>query len=214
MKHLVLFTVVFHSAFSLEDFFGSVVIPSDISITLDESIYIKIKTPIEGQTKCEYQAPGKKDRNSLEFGVKVIGEGCGIKIEKVQRNHEGIWKLISTYKNATFENTIKGTSHVKVKEKIVVPFQENAVFSPKDNFAPPNVDLNYCYVTRDNGMPSKMTGIDTKKCMIPQDIDNEDFQKGNWSVRIGVKGVTNEISFSVNIQSTGEINVKSSMPCH
>lgn len=210
MKHLVLFSVAIHVVFSLnEDFFGSVVIPSDVSITIDESIYIKIQNPIERQTKCEYQAPGKKDRNSLDSFdsfVKFTDDKCGIKITKVQKFHEGVWKLISTYKNSTFENTIKGTSRVEVKDKIVIPNQENRVFSPKDNFAPPNVDLNYCYVSKLTGMTTKMTGIDTTKCMIPQDIDNDDFQNGEWSVRVGVKGVTNEISFSVTIQSTGKFS--------
>lgn len=206
MKHLVLFSLVVHVVFSLdEDFFGSVVIPSDASITLDESIYIKLKNPIESQTKCEYQAPGKKDRNSRDDYVKFTDDKCGIRIEKVQKFHAGVWKLISTYKNSTFENTIKGTSRVEVKDKIVIANLENRVFSPKDNFAPPNVDLSYCYVSKTVGMTTRMSEIDKTKCMIPQDIDNDEFTNGEWLVRLGVKGVTNEFSFSVNIQSTGEV---------
>lgn len=209
MKHLLLFTIVVHVVMisSLDDFFGSVVIPSDVSITLDESIYIKMKTPIQGQTKCEYQAPGKKERNFRDFFVQFTDDKCGIKIARVQKSHEGVWKLISTYKNASFETSIKGTSLVRVKDKIVVPQQEKRVFSPTDNFTPENVDLNYCYVSKEAGMVSKMTEIDTQKCMIPQDIDNDDFQNGEWSVRVGVKGVTKEISFSVIIQATGEMKL-------
>lgn len=210
MKHLFLFAFALNGIFSLEeDFFDNIVIPSEVSITVDESIYIKIKNPIEKQTSCEYQAPGEKTPSSTNsttvFGVSLNDDGCGIKIEKVKETHAGVWKLISTFKNGTFENTVRGTSHVTVKDKVVVSFDENRIYSSTDDFAPPNVDLNYCYVSKETGMMSKMTGIDTKKCMIPQDIENEDFRNGEWLVRVGVKGVSNEISFSVNIQSTGEI---------
>lgn len=205
MKLFLWFSLVFQVALSLEDFFGNVVIPSEVSTTIDESIYIKMRTPIDKQTKCEYQAPGKKERNSLDFFVKFTNDECGIKIDKLQKYHEGIWKLISTYKNSSLELSIKGTSHVKVKDKILVPniFTETAIFSPKDNFAPPNVELNYCHVVKDTG-ESLITEMDTKKCMIPENVGHKDFQNGLWKVRVGVKGVANEISYSVNIQSTGE----------
>lgn len=188
-----------------EDFFSNSLSPSDITITVDETIYLKIKNTIEGQTKCEYQAPGKKDRNSLDFFVKFTDDACGIKIEKVQKSHEGVWKLISTFRNSSFESSIRGTSLINVKEKLVVQ-HEDKIYSPKDNFAPPNLDINYCYISKYDGIPLKISEINPQKCMIPEDIMNEDFQTGMWTVRIGVKGVANEISYSVNVQSTGERN--------
>lgn len=202
MKHLLLLVLCVVSTRG-EDLFANVVIPSDISITVDESIYIKIKSPFERQTKCEYHAPGKKDRNSLDFFVKFTDDICGIKIEKVQKSHEGIWKLISTFKNATVETSIRGTSLVKVKNRIVVTHDKNKIFSVKDNFAPANVDLNYCYVSKHDGIPVKISEIDPKKCMIPENAMNEDSQNGIWNVKIGVKGITNEISYTVNVQLTG-----------
>ena len=202
MKHL-LFLVLSVVATRGEDFFANVVIPSDISITVDESVYIRMKSPLERQTTCEYQAPGKKDRNSPDFFVKFTEDTCGIKIEKVQKSHEGIWKLISTFKNATVETLIRGTSLVKVKNRIVVSHDENKIFSAKDNFAPANVDLNYCYVSKHDGIPVKISEIDSNKCMIPENARNEDSQNGIWNVKIGVKGITNEFSYTVNVQSTG-----------
>lgn len=209
MKHLVFFAFCVVSTLG-EDFFGNVVLPSDVSITLDEGIYIKMKTSIKQPSgaKCEYQAPGKKERNSPDFFVKFTEDGCGIKIEKVQIEHEGVWKLISTFKNATFERIVRGASIVKVKEKIVLSHDEKKIYSPKDNFAPPNVDLNYCYVSKDDGIPMKLAELDPKKCMIPQNLANDDLQNGKWTVHLGIKGVTNEISYSVNIQPTGEFLIK------
>jgi hypothetical protein len=203
MKCLFLFAFCVASVAG-EDFFGGVVIPDVISITLDESIYIKMKRPIDRQTKCEYQAPGKLDRNFPDFHVKFTDDVCGIKIDKVQKEHEGVWKLISTYRNATFESSIRGASLVTVKDRLEVSLDENRIYSPKDDFAPPNVDLNYCYVSKHDGIPSKISEIDPKKCMIPESLDNEDFQNGIWTVRLGLKGVTNEISYNVRVESTGE----------
>lgn len=209
MKHLVAFAILINSCriiLSLDrDFFPSVVIPSEISIAVDESIFIRIKNPIEGQTSCSFQAPGRKEINLADSFVQLSDDKCGIRINKVQKSHEGIWKLISTFKNSTFENSVKGTSVVNVKERIVVPKdRKDRIFASTENFAPTGFNLSYCHVSKDAGF-AKLSEIDKMNCMIPQDLD-DDFREGAWLVKIGVQGESQEISYSVNIHSTGKIS--------
>lgn len=207
MKHrlfsLVIVAVKLISV-SGEDFFGGVVLPTEISIAVDESIFIKIKKPIEAQTECSFQAPGKKEVNPLDSFVKFSDDKCGIRIDKVQRAHEGVWKLISKFKNSTHERSIKGTSLVYVKERLVAPEPDNRIYASTENFAPSlqGYNMSYCYVSRSLGL-LRLSEIDKTKCMIPQGLES-DFRDGAWVVRMGVEGESAEVSFSVNIQSTGE----------
>lgn len=174
--HLVLFTVIFSFAQLILtlDFFDDVVIPSEISVAVDESIFIKIKIPIESQTECEFQAPGKKEINPSDSFVKFSDDKCGIRIDKVQKAHDGVWKLISTFKNSTYENSIKGTSVVRVKDRAIVAQQDNRIFASTENVAPSleGYNLNYCYVSKSSGF-SKMSEIDKMKCMIPQGLESD-----------------------------------------
>lgn len=208
--HSFLFLFIFASfepIIALEtDFFGGVVLPSEIAVAVEESIYLKIKKPIDMQTSCAYQAPGKKELNSPDSSVKFTDDKCGIRIDNVAKAHEGVWKLISTFKNSTFENSIKGTSVVKVKDRVqnILPKQENRIYASNENFAPflQGYNMSYCFVLKNAGS-TKMVEIDNSKCMIPQDLDS-DFRDGEWMVKMGVQGESQEISFSVNIQSKGK----------
>lgn len=207
MKHRVLFVIAAVKLFLAagENFFGGVVLPTEISIAVDESIFIKIKHPLQEQNECIFQAPGKKELNPTDLFVKFSDDKCGIRIDKVQKTHEGVWKLISSFKNATYEKSIKGTSLVYVKERLVVPPADNRIFASTENFAPTlqGYNLSYCYVSRDLGL-SRMSEIYKEKCMIPQGLES-DFRDGKWTVRMGVLGESAEVSFAVNIKSTGEI---------
>lgn len=204
MKHLVaLIIALINSAFALEkDFFESVVIPSTMEVPVDGSIYIKIKNPIKSQTACDYKPPGKKEINSDPSVVVFDKDKCAIRIERVQITHAGAWQLMSTFKNTTFETSIKGLSTVIVRESAAIVKPDQQVFSYTDNFAPMGAELSYCFVTRSLG-DLKMSDIDMTKCMIPKDVPSY-FQDGEWSVRMGIVGQPREISYSVNIQSSGE----------
>lgn len=202
MKHLVLFIAIIHSTFSLErDFFETVVIPSTLDVSVGRSIYIKIKNPIDTQTACAYKAPGQKETNSQDAFVKFSEDKCGIRIDNIQKSHAGAWQLISTFKNTSYETSIKGVSTVSVKESAVVEKPEQEVFTYTENFAPAGIGLSYCFVSRDLGY-SKMSEIDKAKCMIPQDLSS-DFREGEWDVRMGILGQPKEVTFTVNVQSIG-----------
>lgn len=207
MKHLSLFSLLVCSAYVAQaldmSFFDTVAMPSDISIAVDESIYLKIINPIEGQTGCSYKAPGKKELNSADPFVSFSDDKCGIKIEKVQKYHEGVWKLMSVFKNSSHENSIKGTSVVHVMDRVTVEKKQNQIFASDENFLPSGYDFNYCYVSRRLGF-SKLSEINSMKCTIPQNLDN-DFAEGEWVVNLGLSGMSNEVTYSVNIQSTGKI---------
>jgi hypothetical protein len=200
MKHLVLFAALIRAlqvVVALEhDFFENVVIPADIVVALDESIYIKIRNPLESQTECAFKAPG-----DATF-VQLSDDKCGIKIEKVQKFHAGVWRLRSTFKNASFETSIRGVSVVRVKARAKLSPPDNRVFSSDDDFAPQGVDLNYCFVSKTVGS-STLSEIEKKSCSLPTGLA-PDYSEGFWNVRVGVEGESREISFSVNIHSTGE----------
>lgn len=200
MEHLLLFATLIHAlrvVVSLErDFFESVVIPAEIVVAVDESIYMKIKNPLERQTECAFKAP---DGNTF---VQFSDDKCGIRIEKVQRYHAGVWKLKSTFRNSTYETSIKGISVVRVKERAKAPPLDNRAFSGGEDFAPSGVDLNYCYVSKTVGA-TKLSDIEKMKCSIPTGLGS-DFAYGLWNVLVGVEGESREVSFSVNIQSMGE----------
>jgi hypothetical protein len=176
--HLFVFTVIFSFAQEIltlgSDFFDSVVIPSEISIAVDESIFIKIKNPIDSQTECKFQAPGKKEINPSDSFVTFSDDKCGIRIDKVQKLHEGVWKLISTFKNSTYENSIKGTSVVRVRDRVNVSQQSNRIFASTENVTPSleGYNLNYCYVSKNSGF-TRMSEIDKMKCMIPQGLESD-----------------------------------------
>lgn len=211
MKHLKLFTIVilsFQVGVSVElGLFENAVIPSEILVSVDESIYIRMKNRVESQTSCTYKAPGMKEINKADAFVKFSDDECGIRIEKVQKTHVGIWKLILKFKNATHEGSVQGTSVIGVREPIVVAaVQENQIFASTDNFAPSGYPLNYCYVSKTTGS-TKLSEIETVKCTIPQDL-TEEYKTGIWNVRMGVEGVSKEVSFTVNIQSTGRFSFR------
>jgi hypothetical protein len=206
MEHLLLFAFVsifFQAIVSLEmDFFTSIVIPAQKTIAVDESIFIKMKNPVEGQKSCLYQAPGKKDFYTPDPFVTKFDDVCGIRISKVQKNHEGIWKLISS----NDRTSVKGTAIIHVKDRVVIETkQNNLVYASNENFAPSGLDLSYCYVSKNAGfeIQSEMSEIDANKCMIPKNLE-KDFTDGDWTVRLGIKGESKEISFAINIQSKGE----------
>lgn len=203
--HLRILAFLIQTAFALEiDFYGSATFPADVIVALDESIYIKIRNPMEMQTLCTFKAPGRKVSLDPDNFVTFSDDKCGIKIEKVQNFHAGAWTLMSTFKNLTYQNSVKGMSVVRVKQKaeatIVLPDQ---VFSSLDNLAPKGYNLSYCHVTKEVGL-TNMLVIDKDRCMIPQDIET-DLKIGEWQVNMGVLGEPKEISFSVNIQSKGNI---------
>ena len=206
MKHLVLFASLilsFEVGVSLElGLLESTVIPSEILVTVGESLYIKVKNPVASQTSCKYKAPGKKEINSPDAFVKFSDDECGIKIEKVQQSHVGAWKLILTFKNSTHEGSIQGTSVVGVREPITVAVKRDQIFSSSENFAPTGYNLNYCFVSKTTGS-MKLSEIETAKCMIPQGL-NDEYRDGIWNVRMGVEGISKEVTFSVNIQAMGE----------
>lgn len=213
MKYLILLAALIHLSLALgRDFFDTTVIPSDILVAVEESIYIKIKNPIASQTECSYKAPGKKEINSPDTFVKFSDDKCGIRIDKVQKSHAGAWKLMSTFKNSSYESSIKGVSVVRVKERAIVP-RVDKIYAGSENFAPADVNMSYCYVTKTVGL-AKLTEIDQMKCMVPQNLQ-DDFRDGEWNVRMGVDGESREITFTVNIQSTGKCTIKAYLtrPC-
>lgn len=197
------FIVLIREGVSLElGLFESAVIPSEILVSVGESVYIRVKNPVESHTSCSYKAPGKKEINSYDPFVTFTDDECGIKIEKAQHSHVGPWKLTLNFKNATHEGSVHGISVVGVKEPVVASKVEDQVFASTDNFAPSGYNLNYCYVSKTTGS-TKFSEIETSKCTIPQGL-NDEFRDGTWNVRMGVEGVSREVPFSVNIQSTGK----------
>lgn len=213
MKHLMLFATLIYSihfVVSVElGLFESTVIPSEILVSVGESVYIRVKNPVESRTSCSYKAPGKKEINPSDSFVAFTDDECGIKIDKVQLSHVGPWRLMLSYKNTTHEGSIQGTTVVSVREPIIVAAQTDRIYSSSDNFAPSGYNLNYCYVSKTTGS-TKFSEIETSKCIIPQGL-SEEYQEGTWNVRMGVEGVSKEVSFSVNIQSTGKFTL---LICH
>lgn len=208
MKHLVLFVTLIYSVrvgVTLEpSLLENSIVPSEILVAVGESVFIRVKNHVESQTSCTYKAPGKKEINSFDSSVKFSDDECGIRIEKVQQHHVGVWKLVLHYKNETHEGLIRGTSVIGVREPILIGKPNDQIISSSGSFAPDGYDLSYCYVSRTVGS-TKMAEIESSTCRIPQDIHNE-FREGTWNVRMGIEGVTEEISFTVNVQSTGKVN--------
>lgn len=180
MKHLVLFSALISAICTFElDFFDNEAFPSDILVSVDESIYIKLKNPIEGLvSECTYKAPGRKQFNTSEVFLKFSDDVCGIQIEKVQKLHAGAWKLISTFKNSSHQSTVKGISIVRVKERVIFAEQDNQLLSisSMEDFSPlTQNEMSYCYVSKDLGL-RKILEIEKSKCMIPE--IKPDFQEG------------------------------------
>lgn len=204
MKHLVLFVTLIKFTLTIEqDFFDDVVFPSTIQVPIDGSVYIKVKNPVESQTTCAYKAPRKNELNPPDTSVKFSEDKCGIRIDRVLKSHAGAWQLISTFKNSTYETSIKGLAILSVRESTVIVKPDHEMFSYEENFAPEGVDMSYCYVSRSLGF-LKMSDIEMSKCMIPKGLMSTDFQDGEWNVRMGVIGETKEVSYSVNIRSKGK----------
>lgn len=204
MKLLTLFISLIHTALTVErDFYGPTVIPSSSELSIGGSAYIKLKTVVDSQTACAYKAPGRKEINSAIASVKFSAEDkCGITIESVQKIHAGAWQLISTFKNSTYEMSIKGLSTIVVKESESIETPGKQFFSSDENFAPLGVDLSYCFVSKSLGR-SKLSDIDNAKCVIPKDLSS-DFRDGEWNVKLGVLGEPREVSYAVQIQSSGK----------
>lgn len=201
MKHLLVVVLLVKLIFTAEvDFYDSLVIPSDAVVAVDESIYIKLLSPIGGQTKCSYKAPGQKDLDKPDPFVEFSDHRCGIKISKVQKTHAGLWKLISS---ANGKTSVMGTSVLVVRDAAVTaPSFASEIFSSADDFAPAGYNLSYCYVSRKIGS-SQMSEINKHSCMVPQALPT-DFIDGEWDVRLGLVGKSKEFEVSANIQSTGK----------
>ena len=193
-----LFAVVLVESSSQLNFYQNVVIPSNLIVTAGESVNIKMKVPFSDKVQCFYQAPGQKLTNITTNRVKYwTTENCGISINGIIKSDSGVWKLMSKSE----DNVIKGVSVIQVINKIDTTIEQQ-VYSPTDDFTPTDLQLDYCYVSKETGI-RKYAEIHSNACKIPNNLQ-EDLESGLWNVHIGTKGQINEITYKIEIQSAGK----------